>query len=188
MKLNKFRKWNRIIHRDLSFFFSGVLIIYAISGIAMNHLNTYNPNYSIERIEYKTDNDMPIKSEMTKDYVVENLLVSIDEQDNYTKHYFPQENMMKVFLKGGSNLFVNTVTREVVYESVKPRYVMSAMAKLHYNPGGWWTTFSDIFAGGLVVIVISGLVMTKGRKGLFGIGGLELLAGAMVPLIYLYFF
>ncbi|NLZ94386.1 MAG: peptidase, partial [Bacteroidales bacterium] len=31
------RKWSRIIHRDLSFFFSGVIIIYAISGFVLNH-------------------------------------------------------------------------------------------------------------------------------------------------------
>ena len=31
-----FRKWSRIIHRDLSFFFAGMILIYAISGIVMN--------------------------------------------------------------------------------------------------------------------------------------------------------
>ena len=31
------RKWSRLIHRDLSFFFAGMVLIYAISGIVMNH-------------------------------------------------------------------------------------------------------------------------------------------------------
>ena len=47
------RKWSRLIHRDLSFFFAGMVLIYAISGIVMNHRDTINPNFSIERKEYK---------------------------------------------------------------------------------------------------------------------------------------
>ena len=188
MKLNKLRKFSRIIHRDLSFFFSGMLIIYAISGIAMNHINNYNPNYSVERIESVTDIEIPSKDDITKQFVIDKFLVSIGEQDNYTKHYFPQKNMMKVFLKGGSNLTVDTSTKDVVYEAVKPRYVIGAMAKLHYNPGGWWTIFADVFAVAIVVIILTGLVIVKGRKGITGIGGLELLAGALVPIIYLFFF
>ncbi|KAA3139706.1 peptidase, partial [Alistipes onderdonkii] len=31
------RKWSRPVHRDLSFFFSGVLLIYAVSGFMLNH-------------------------------------------------------------------------------------------------------------------------------------------------------
>ena len=37
------RKWSRLIHRDLSFFFAGMVLIYAISGIVMNHRDTINP-------------------------------------------------------------------------------------------------------------------------------------------------
>ena len=31
------RKWSRLLHRDLSFFFAGILMIYAISGFMLNH-------------------------------------------------------------------------------------------------------------------------------------------------------
>ena len=40
------RKWSRLIHRDLSFFFAGMVLIYVISGIVMNHRDTINPNFS----------------------------------------------------------------------------------------------------------------------------------------------
>ncbi len=188
MKFNKFRKWSRIIHRDLSFFFSGMLIIYAISGIAMNHLKTYNPNFSIELKEYVVDQIVVPQHEITKEYVIQHFLVPINEEDNYTKHYFPKPKVMKVFLKGGSNLMVNIENQEAIYESVKPRYIMSAMARLHYNPGKWWTTFADVFAVGIIVIILSGLVMVKGRRGLLGIGGLELFVGMLIPIVFLLFF
>ena len=182
-----FRKWSRVIHRDLSFFFSGMVLIYAISGIVMNHRDTINPHFSIERKEYKIGEQLPGKEQMTKAKVME-LLEPLGEAANYTKFYFPKPDVMKVFLKGGSNLYVNTQTGDVVYESVTRRPLIGSMARLHYNPGKWWTYFADVFAAGLIVITLSGIIMLKGSKGLVGRGGIELVAGILVPLIFLVFF
>ena len=44
---NRLRRWSRNVHRELSFFFSGMLLIYAVSGLVMNHRDTINPNYSV---------------------------------------------------------------------------------------------------------------------------------------------
>ena len=41
------RKWSRPVHRDLSFFFSGVLLIYAVSGFMLNHKRDFNSDYSV---------------------------------------------------------------------------------------------------------------------------------------------
>lgn len=178
------RKWSRIIHRDLSFFFSGMVLIYAISGIVMNHRDTMNPNYSIEVIEYTLKESLPAKEELTKEDVIE-LLTPLGDGENYTKHYFPQDGTMKVFIKGGSSLVVDYETNQVTYEKLTKRPVLSFMAKLHYNPGRWWTHFSDLFALSLIIITLSGVVMIKGSKGLWGRGGIELLIGIIIPLLFL---
>lgn len=188
MKFSKIRRWSRVIHRDLSFFFSGMLIIYAVSGIAMNHVKTSNPNYTVERHEYSIKLPIVAESTITKEYVVEKYLNDIDQAKNYTKHYFPEPRTMKVFLKGGANIVVNLDTNTVLYEEVKPRHVMRAMARLHYNPGKWWTLFSDIFAVSMVVIILTGLVMVKGKRGMWGIGGIEFLIGVAIPLLFIFFF
>ena len=49
---NRLRRWSRNVHRELSFFFSGMLLIYAVSGLVMNHRDTINPNYSVEQRRY----------------------------------------------------------------------------------------------------------------------------------------
>ncbi len=185
MKLNKLRRWCRFIHRDLSFLFSGMLIVYAISGIAMNHLKTSSPYFDIEKREYQVDLPNLNDSLITKEYVVDNYLKEIDQVDNYTKHYFPQKNTLKVFLKGGSNLEVDLETNQVVYEELKPRYIVGAFTKLHYNPTKLWTWFADIFAICLIIITITGLLMVKGKHGLIGIGGVELIIGIIVPLLFI---
>ena len=93
---------------------------------------------------------------------------------------------MKVFLKGGSNLMVNLQTKQAVYEKLTRRPLISALTKLHYIPGRWWTHFADVFAVGLIIITVTGMVMLKGPKGLWGRGGIELAAGILIPLLFLF--
>ena len=53
----KIRRLLRILHRDLGYFITGILIIYAVSGIALNHRKDWNPNYQVisEEIEVEKD-------------------------------------------------------------------------------------------------------------------------------------
>lgn len=188
MKLNLkvLRKWSRVLHRDLSYFFAGMFLIYAISGLVMNHRDTINPNYKLTQHTYKVDEIIPAKKDIDKGYVLK-LLEPIKEVSNYTKHYFPEENILKVFLKGGSNYALDIITGEVVYEQIRKRPIIGAMSRLHYNPGGWWTIFADIFGIAIILITLSGLILVKGKKGLLGRGGLEVLIGILIPLVFLFF-
>lgn len=179
-----FRKWSRIIHRDVSFLFAGMILIYALSGILMNHRGDLNPHYSVEVQEFTISQDLTDKAKIDK-HVVLTLLEPLGETANYAKHYFPKEGQMKVFLKGGSNLLVNTATGKAVYEKLERRFLLSDMVKLHYNPGKWWTTFSDIFAVSLILITLTGMVMVKGPKGLWGRGGVLFIIGILVPILFL---
>ena len=181
----KFRKWCHILHRDLSFFFAGVILIYAFSGIMLNHKRDFNSDYSITQKEYRIAGNFPkAKADFSKAYVLD-LLDDLGERNNYTQHYFPKENTMKVFIKDGSSLTVNTETGEAYYESVKKRPILSSLNRLHYNPNRNWTIFSDIFAVSLIVITLTGLVMLKGRKGFWGRGGIEFAAGILIPLAFI---
>ena len=179
-----FRKWSRIIHRDVSYLFAGMILIYAFSGILMNHRSDLNPHYSVEVQEFKVTQDLSVKENVDKALVL-GLLEPLGEMDNYTKHYFPKEGQMKVFLKGGSSLQVNTQTGEAVYEKLERRFILSDMVKLHYNPGKWWTTFSDAFAVCLILITLTGLVMVKGSKGFWGRGGILFIIGIVIPILFL---
>ena len=181
-----FRKWSRIIHRDVSYLFAGMILIYALSGILMNHRGDLNPHYSVSRKECKIESglDFSDKAKVDKAMVLK-MLEPLGETDNYTKHYFPKNGEMKVFLKGGSSVVVDTQTGEAVYEILKRRWLLSDMVKLHYNPGRWWTVFSDVFAVCLVLITLTGLVMVKGSKGFWGRGGILFIIGIVIPVLFL---
>lgn len=182
----KIRKYCRKIHSHLSFFFVGVVLIYAISGITMNHLKDFNPQYVISVKDYVDGGKYPHMHNFTKNEVLD-LLKEVDESDNYTKHYYPNKSTMKVFLKNGSSFTLNTQTGDVKYESLQKRPFFSQLSFLHYNPGSWWTIFSDIFAVCLIIICLTGIFITKGKYGLKGIGGIELIAGLLIPILFLIF-
>ena len=181
-----FRKWSRIIHRDVSYLFAGMILIYALSGILMNHRDSLNPHYSVAVKEFKVSQDLTDREKVDKALVLD-VLQPLGEADNYTKHYFQKDGRMKVFLKGGSSLVVDTQTGAAVYEKLERRFLLSEMVKLHYNPGKWWTTFSDVFAVSLILITLTGLVMVKGPKGFWGRGGILFIIGILVPILFLMF-
>ena len=180
-----FRKWSRILHRDVSYLFAGMMLIYALSGILMNHRGDLNPHYSVSLQEYRVETDLTDKTKVDKALVL-TLLEPLGEAGNYTKHYFPKEGQLKVFLKGGSSLVVNTQTGDAVYENLKRRPLLSDMVKLHYNPTKWWTIFSDAFAVCLILITLTGMVMVKGPKGFWGRGGILFIIGIVIPVLFLY--
>ncbi len=179
----KWRKINRILHRDFGFFFFGMTIIYAISGIALNHLHHWNPNYVIDN---RTEN---IKLHIDKANFSQNQALKILEEANvnstYKQHYFPAEDELKIFVTGGS-VAVDLNTGEAYVETISRRPFFRELNFLHYNnPRKLYTWFSDIFAASLILIAITGLFIIKGKKGITGRGAWLTIAGILVPVLFL---
>ena len=65
----KWRKWIRILHRDIGYLATGLTVIYAISGVAVNHVDEWNPNYSIERSTIKLDSIPSLEKEAMIKYI-----------------------------------------------------------------------------------------------------------------------
>jgi hypothetical protein len=181
----KWRKWNRVIHRDFGYFFFAMTVIYSLSGIAINHLDDWNPNYIITFKDFQVK--MPTSAtKMTKSEVI-NMLTEIGENDNYKKHYYPEPGQMKVFLDGGNATF-DMESGKGTLEKIKRRPIFHPVNFLHYNPGKWWALFSDFFAGALILIAITGLFIIRGKNGITRRGAVLTIAGIIIPVIYLILF
>jgi uncharacterized protein len=176
------RKWNRIIHRDFGYFFFFTTIIYAVSGIAINHRDDWNPNYRIEVDEYRFEQSFT-KDELTKSKIKE-LLSQIDEELIYRSHYFSSADYLKVFVKDG-NVGIDLTNGETLIEETKRRQILAPMNYLHYNPVKWWTIFSDIYSVGLFLIAISGLFILKGKNGITRRGAWLTGVGIIIPIVFL---
>ncbi|MBW6459275.1 MAG: PepSY-associated TM helix domain-containing protein [Bacteroidales bacterium] len=182
MKL-QWRKWFRVVHRDFGYLFFGLTLIYSISGIALNHINEWNSNFIIVRKEITIENPEKIRRDMTKDDARE-LLEPFEEQKRYKNHYFPSGNQMKIFLEGGS-VIINTETGNGLLERVSRRPFFREMNYLHYNPEKSWTWISDVFAGALIVLAITGLFLVRGAKGITKRGAWLTILGIILPVIFL---
>ncbi len=183
----KIQKPSRFIHRYLSFFFAGMIIIYAMSGIVMNHRDSINPYYNVVQKEFSVKNKDEFKKDNITEAIVTEMLTTVGEEDNYTHHYFPKPNVVKIFLKGGSSAFVNTTTGTVNYEGVSKKALIGGMVKLHYDPNAWWTIFADVFAVALLLIVITGFTMIPTKKLVSPKVIVPTILGIIIPIVFLFF-
>ena len=172
------RKWFRVIHRDLGYFFFGATVIYAASGLAINHRNDWNPNYSVARSE-ATLTPLAADASFTKSDAT-NLLAQAGVVAPYQKHYFPTEGQVKVFFENGS-VVLERSSGKIVVESLKRRPLLHTWNRLHYNPGRWWTWFADVFSVALLLLAVSGLFLLRGYHGITRRGGVLVLAGVALP-------
>ncbi len=177
----KLRKLNRILHRDLGYFFFGMFIIYGISGIALNHLHQWNPNYIITNDTVQSDIflENPVSGEGVRQLLEE----TGHKGKSLKKFYYPNHSTLKIFFTDGS-ITMDLLTGQGVVEIIRNRPVFRQFNFLHYNnPKRLWTWFSDIFAGAMIIIAITGLFVIKGPKSISGRGLYYMLAGIVVPLI-----
>ena len=184
--MTQFRRICRWLHRDLGYLFFGVTMAYCTSGLALNHLRDWNPNYSITRRESTVM--VPAPDQPFKKADAQNVLTQTGVRNKYLNHYSPAPGQIRVFFEGGTA----TVEREsgiAVVEMTTRRPLLYVFNKLHYNPGRWWTWFADIFSGALLIIAITGLFLLRGRQSITRRGGVLVIIGILIPtvLVLLYF-
>jgi len=175
-------KLNRITHRDIGYLIAGLTIIYALSGIALNHKHDWNPNYVFENRPFKTD--ITISRESFDDITAKEILKKIGLASEFKASYFPSGNKATIFINGGF-VQINAATGEGVVERISKRPLFYQINFLHYNPGVWWKYFSDIYCVSLILVTITGLFLVKGRNGITKRGAILTIIGIILPLLFL---
>ncbi len=182
MNINKF---NRVTHRDIGYLIAGMTLIYAISGIALNHKNDWNPNYIINNRSFRTD--IPLSREDFDEDAARQILKSLPGSPDYKTFYYPSGNILTIFVDQGS-VKINTATGEGTLESVSRRPLFFQINFLHYNPGRWWKYFSDIFCLSLMFVTVTGLFLVKGKNGITRRGAVLVAIGVILPLLFLFIY
>lgn len=181
----KLFKLNRIIHRDLGYVFFAASVIYGLSGIALNHIKDWNPNYIVSSSTYQTEF---IGENSISENEIKLFLESIDEKGSYKKHYVSGENTIKVFVDNGT-LYLNTETGIANLDKLKRRPVFHSFNYLHYNHSKrLWTWFADIYAISLIWLAVSGLFMVKGKNGITRRGAVLTVLGVIIPALLFFMY
>ena len=179
MKLNK-----RNIHRDLGYFYVGLIISFAFSGILMNHREHWHPEkYTTETKSISVK--LPEESQITEKYA-ENLGKELGIDDKIRRHGVKKGTFKISFEKHDVEIDMETGKGEIVSFNKTP--IISQTMKLHKNTSNWWIYYSDIFGISLIIIAITGALMIKVGNKTFNKRGWKLAAaGLIVPLLILLF-
>jgi len=182
MQRKTLRRWNNAVHRDLGYFFFGMTLIYALSGIIMNHFKSgdfVHPDYS-KRYEQLTL-ALPAGGLADKAYALKSLEQVHEEK--YFKSYITGSGYIQIFFTNGS-LYIDLITGKAELEEKTPRYVLKEFNLLHYNNiKHWFTWFSDAYAVALILLAISGLFVLRGKNGIKWRGALLAFTGILIPVI-----
>ena len=180
-----FSKFNRVTHRDIGYLIAGLTIIYAISGIALNHKSNWNPNYIFDNRSFTSD--IKVSRETFSKETAADILKSINADPEFKTFYFPSGNKVTIFIDGGF-VQLNVATGEGVIERISKRPLFYQINFLHYNPGKWWKYFSDIFCIALITVTLTGLFILKGKNGITRRGAILTITGIILPLIFLFIY
>jgi hypothetical protein len=174
----RWRAWLRAIHRDVGYLAIGLTVVYAVSGLAINHIQDWDPNFvSYEKVETIEPIDPALDDEAAVALALERL--GIDKAPRST-------------FRAGDELHLEYDNRKIVIiddqvtdQGREPRFFLRVANWLHYNRGKKaWTYIADGYAVLLLYLAISGLFMLKGRLGLRWRGAVLVSLGAAVPLGY----
>lgn len=175
----------RNIHRDLGYFYVGLIIAFAISGIAQNHRKQWKPDkylYEFKRVQ--TDFRLP-KESVTKDKVLafnkENGLADFRQFD------IRKDSTLVISYKDAdATIHLDNGKAEINEWRKKP--LLAELSFLHKNNGNMgWIWYSDIFALGLIIIAFSGMFLMKGKNSFQQRGWIFALAGIVIPVAALIF-
>lgn len=173
----------RGLHRDLGYFYMGLIISFATSGILMNHRDSWHPEeYDVQTKEIQVK--LPEESKITEDYA-KNFVKQFGIEDTF-RRFKVKESSLRISYKN-TDVEVDLATGKGEVETFKKTPIISQMMKLHKNTSDWWIYYGDIFGLSLITIAITGTIMIPAGKFSFKKRGWKLaLAGIVFPLIVLF--
>lgn len=174
------RQWLRALHRDAGYVVVGLTFVYALSGLAVNHIGDWDPNF------VHLDEVRPLTAPLPADdrAAARLALATLGLTERPTEVYRASPTQLEITLPHGA-VHVDAEKHEVSFEGDRPRFLLRAANWLHLNRGKKaWTIFADGFAVLLLFLATSGMFMLPGKKGILGRGGVLVAMGIAIPILY----
>ena len=183
--------YNILVHRYLGYFFAGTTIVYAISGFAVNHMEDWNPNYSIAHTKLEIQpfaNDEEVTTAEGQALFQQFGLSEPFSPDNV---FYPEEGVIEILATSQDKITIRIAEQnwQADLAQTRRRPALHLFNFLHLNSAKkLWTLYADLYAIALLLLAITGLWMKKGKKGLLGEAGIWAVAGMLTPLILVWLY
>ncbi|HEY8379856.1 MAG TPA: PepSY-associated TM helix domain-containing protein [Nannocystis sp.] len=176
------RPWLRALHRDIGYFAVGLTVVYALSGLAVNHIADWDPNFH----NYEARHQVGIPLPEDEKAAAARVLAALQITEPPTEVYRSDARELSILLPQRT-LHVDLDSGRVLEDGQRPRLLLRVANWLHLNRGKKaWTYIADGYAVFLLFLAGSGLFMLPGRKGLLGRGGVLVALGVAVPVLYVH--
>jgi uncharacterized protein len=171
----------RSLHRGLGYFYIGLIIAFAVSGIFMNHRAIWYP------LKYQCNSySIQISKSLIAKGVNKKMIHQITKELNIN-------DVLRGFNIEDGTLWISYKDVEVAIDastgkgkfSITP--ILGHMTKLHVSTNKFWIYYSDVFALSLLVITISSMFFPKGKYSFKEYGWKLTVAGLIFPLLFLIF-
>ncbi|NVK52118.1 MAG: PepSY-associated TM helix domain-containing protein [Flavobacteriaceae bacterium] len=175
---------NRSLHRDIAYFYVGLIIAFSFSGIILNHRQDWYPmNYTYETKEVKLV--LPTeKKEITKEFLI---AATKNFNVNYETHRI-RNGELRIYFKENGILDMKLTDNKGVLEFKRKVPILGHTMYLHKTTNSFWIWYSDIFGAAMLLIAITGILIPAGKKGFKKRGWKLALAGMIFPILFLILF
>ncbi len=188
----KWRPWLIKLHRDVGYFFVGLTLIYAVSGIAVNHRRHWDYDHARTTTPAVVGSPRDLigsdmVTEEDENRLVAVLLDRLGREQEPSQVLWRTPRQMTVFFgRGEDDLVDYDPVAGVATVSTRERRFTYWLNRVHLNDhNATWTWFADGYALGLIFLAVSGAVMLKGKSGLRGRGWWLILLGVVLPFVVL---
>jgi uncharacterized protein len=173
----------RNTHRDIAYFYLGLIIAFSFSGIFLNHRQDWHPR----RYTYNSQ-EIQLKTQLVKDSVNDRFIAA------FTEEYKIEDNLRRFSVEGdklrisyaNNDVQIDLTSGKGKIESYKITPVLGQMTILHVDTSKWWIYYSDVFGVAMLVIAFTGMFIQKGENSFWGRGWKLALIGLIFPLIFLF--
>lgn len=175
----RWRAWLRAVHRDVGYLAIGFTVIYAVSGIAQNHIEDWG-DVSYVATERSVAIPPIQASEPTAAAVARVVAAAgIGEPTSVTR----AADELRLEYPDGEK--VTAIAGQITVQSRKRRAFIGLANWLHTARGKKsWKYIADFYALFLLYLAGSGIFMLKGKLGFKWRGATLISAGIAVPVLY----
>jgi uncharacterized protein len=179
----RWRAWLRAVHRDIGYLAVGFTLIYALSGIAMNHIDDWDPNFHSSEITKKI---APVPDDISDADAAKRVdaAAGLGGKAGAINDVYRAGDEVRLTYAGGSK--VTAIGDTVTIQARRDRLFFRVADWLHTTRGkAGWKYIADAYAVLLLYLAISGIFMIKGKLGLRWRGALLVTLGLAGPLGYI---
>jgi len=166
----------RILHRDIGYFLTGITMVYALSGIFLTHKDIF-PSLSEEKHSFYLPaglQEVELEKRLQKD-------IGSCGATNTTE----KGKTISFYVENGNGDY-NVSNGLVRYRIYKTKPVIRFLNQLHFNNKRIWPYIADTFAGALIFLAVSGLIIVPGKKGFLSRGIWFMLPGFAMVLAFIW--